>query len=220
MNKIISFGLCPFVQRSLITMNHKKVPYDVEYIDLANKPDWFLKISPLGKVPVLEVKDRDVVLFESAVINEYIDETSEGSLLPLDPLLRAKDRAYIELSSAAIMSYFQAAIAQDEESYIAKKVELEKNLSSLLAQYQGPFYNGNSLSLVDTGAIPLIQRMIITKNLMEDLNLSKENNQKLNSWLEATLHLDEVKKSVPENFEADFQEYLATTRNSYIHNKA
>ncbi|MES2034183.1 MAG: glutathione S-transferase N-terminal domain-containing protein, partial [Pseudomonadota bacterium] len=55
---LISFPLCPFVQRAIIALEEKKVPYDVVYIDLTNKPDWFLKLSPLGKVPVLKV-ERD-----------------------------------------------------------------------------------------------------------------------------------------------------------------
>ncbi len=70
--ELISFNLCPFVQRSVITLNKKGIDYKITYIDLADKPDWFLALSPLGKVPVL--KHGDEVLFESAVINEYLDE--------------------------------------------------------------------------------------------------------------------------------------------------
>ena len=49
---LISFNLCPYVQRSVITLEEKGVPYDIEYVDLYAKPDWFLKISPFGKVKV------------------------------------------------------------------------------------------------------------------------------------------------------------------------
>lgn len=58
MNKLtlISFPTCPFVQRAVIALNEKGVDFDVIYIDLANKPEWFLEISPLGKVPVLKVE--------------------------------------------------------------------------------------------------------------------------------------------------------------------
>ena len=55
--KLVSFKLWPYVQRSVVTLNHLQVPYEIEYIDLANKPDWFLEISPLGKVPVVQVND-------------------------------------------------------------------------------------------------------------------------------------------------------------------
>ena len=73
---LISFDICPFVQRSVITLEEKGVKYNIKYIELENKPDWFLAISPFGKVPVLQVNDK--VLFESAVINEYLDETVPG----------------------------------------------------------------------------------------------------------------------------------------------
>ncbi|OIQ20060.1 MAG: hypothetical protein BM556_06110 [Bacteriovorax sp. MedPE-SWde] len=213
MNTIISFGLCPFVQRSLITMNHKKVPYKVKYIDLENKPDWFLKISPLGKVPVLQVGDE--VLFESAVINEYIDEVTSGTLHPTDPLQKAFERAYIELSSAVTMNYFQTAISKDEDSYKANKEALEKNLTSLLDKFKGPYFRGEEFSLVDTSAVPALQRLALSGNLLEELNLSDAINKKLNQWLESTLPLESVQKSVPENFEEDFREYLIK-KESYI----
>ena len=70
--ELISFKLCPFVQRSVIVLLEKEAPFDITYIDLSNPPDWFKAISPMGKVPVLKVDDT--VLFESAVIMEYLDE--------------------------------------------------------------------------------------------------------------------------------------------------
>ena len=216
MNTIISFGLCPFVQRSLITMNYKKVPYEVKYIDLENKPDWFLEISPIGKVPVLKVGKE--VLFESAVINEYVDEVSEGSLLLSDPLQKAIERAYIELASSVTMSYFQTATAEDKESYQNKKEGLEKGLTSLLNKFKGPFFRGNDFSLVDTSAIPVLQRITLTNNLREDLKLSDEIFTKLDQWLESTLSMEEVINSVPKNFSSDYNEYLVK-RNSYIHKR-
>ena len=84
---LISFKLCPFVQRAVITLLHKKIDFTIEYINLQKKPDWFLEISPLGKVPLLRVKDH--VLFESAVINEYLDEAHGDPMLPKDPLEKA-----------------------------------------------------------------------------------------------------------------------------------
>ena len=71
--KLISHKLCPYVQRAVIALSEKGVPFERIDIDLANKPDWFLKISPLGKVPVLVVTTDagEVALFESNVICEY-----------------------------------------------------------------------------------------------------------------------------------------------------
>src|SRR5216117_4076549 len=78
---LISHKLCPYVQRAVIALNEKGVAFERVDIDLANKPDWFLKISPLGKVPVLVVRseDSEVALFESNVICEYIEDTQAGA---------------------------------------------------------------------------------------------------------------------------------------------
>ena len=65
--ELISFKLCPFVQRAAIILLFKKIPFRTSYIDLANPPDWFRAISPFGKVPVLRL-DETTVLFESSVI--------------------------------------------------------------------------------------------------------------------------------------------------------
>ena len=87
--KLISHKLCPYVQRAVIGLKEKGVPFERVDIDLANKPNWFLKLSPLGKVPVLVVTtDKgEVALFESNVICEYIEETQAGAKLhPVDAL--------------------------------------------------------------------------------------------------------------------------------------
>jgi len=76
--ELISFKTCPFVQRAAITLGYKKVEHEVTYIDLADPPDWFLDISPLAKVPILKVDGE--ILFESAVINEYLDDITGGDL--------------------------------------------------------------------------------------------------------------------------------------------
>ena len=78
---LVSFDACPFVQRAAILLQEQNRTYDITYIDLRNKPDWFLEISPNGKVPVLKVEETPI--FESAVILEYLDDTAEqGRLLP------------------------------------------------------------------------------------------------------------------------------------------
>src|ERR1700758_1695749 len=86
--KLISHKLCPYVQRAGIALTEKGVPFERIDIDLANKPDWFLKISPLGKTPVLVVGEN--AIFESAVILEYLEETQAHPLHPSDALRRAE----------------------------------------------------------------------------------------------------------------------------------
>src|SRR4051812_11274642 len=82
---LISHDLCPYVQRAVIALGEKGVEFAREYVDLANKPEWFLKMSPLGKVPLLKVGNE--VIFESSVILEYLEETQPNPLYPQDPLI-------------------------------------------------------------------------------------------------------------------------------------
>src|SRR5689334_17901425 len=97
---LISHPLCPYVQRAAIVLQEKGVAYERRDIDLANKPDWFLRISPLGKTPVLLVDDE--AIFESAVICEYLDDTLAPRLHPQDPLQRARHRAWMEFGSSLL----------------------------------------------------------------------------------------------------------------------
>ena len=124
--KLVSHRLCPYVQRAVIALTEKGVPFERIDIDLDNKPDWFLKISPLGKTPVLLV--GDTAIFESAVILEYLEETQPGPLHPADPLKRAEHRAWIEFSSAVLGDIWGLEVATDEAAFTARAGQLEKRL--------------------------------------------------------------------------------------------
>ena len=110
--ELISHRLCPYVQRAVIALAEKGVPFERVDIDLANKPDWFLALSPLGKTPVLLV--GDVPIFESAVILEYLEETQPKPLHPADPLRRAEHRAWIEFGSAVLSDIAGLYAAPDQ----------------------------------------------------------------------------------------------------------
>ena len=123
--KLISFALCPYVQRALIVLKEKNVPFERVDIDLANKPDWFLKLSPLGKVPVLQSGDN--VLFESQVIAEYLDEVTDGSLHPSDPIEKAVHRAWIEFASQTLNAIWGFYVSENEEDFLkAREVIVDK----------------------------------------------------------------------------------------------
>ncbi len=116
--KLISHKLCPCVQRAVIALTEKRVTFERIDIDLANKPDWFVAISPLGKTPVLQV--GDVPIFESAVILEYLEETQPRPLHPTDPLRRAEHRAWIEFGSTVLNDIAGFYAASDEAAFKAK----------------------------------------------------------------------------------------------------
>ena len=100
--ELISNTLCPYTQRVAIQLAEKGLEARRTYIDLAAKPDWFVQLSPQGKVPVLRVGDTAV--FETSVICEYIEETAADRtpLWPTQALDRARHRAWAEFASAVI----------------------------------------------------------------------------------------------------------------------
>jgi len=156
--RLVSFKICPFVQRAAIVLQAKNVDYDIEYIDLRNKPDWFLKLSPLGKVPILEVDGT--VLFESQVIAEYLDEVEGPPMHPETPLERAKHRAFIEVISTALGETWRMSQAETKEEVDKLVASVRDKLHRLgEAHSGGKFFGGDSLSLLDAAAAPLLQRL-------------------------------------------------------------
>ena len=114
--EIVSAKTCPYVQRVMILLEEKGVEYTHTTIDLKNKPAWFKQLSPLGKVPLLKLLVGRV-LFESQVINEYLDEVEAPELNPLDPVTKAENRAWIELISGSIMNFggYYGSVAKNKK---------------------------------------------------------------------------------------------------------
>jgi len=147
--KLISHKLCPYVQRAVIALAEKSVPFERIDIDLVNKPDWFKAMSPLGKTPVLDVDGT--AIFESAVILEYLEETQSNPLHPADPLARAEHRAWIEFGSAVLNDIAGLYAAPDEAVFDAKRAALRDKFTRLETRLrQGPWFAGERFSLVDT----------------------------------------------------------------------
>ncbi|ENN88085.1 glutathione S-transferase l [Rhizobium freirei PRF 81] len=159
---LVSHHLCPYVQRAAIALAEKNVPFERRYIDLSAKPDWFLAISPLGKVPLLIVRQVDgteVVLFESAVICEYLEETQAGAPLhPADPLERALHRGWIEFGSSILSDLWGFETAKDAATYEIKRLALIDKFGRVEAELgAGPFFAGEAFSLVDAVFAPIFR---------------------------------------------------------------
>jgi glutathione S-transferase len=146
--RLISHKLCPYVQRAVIALTEKGVVFERIDIDLANKPDWFLKVSPLGKTPVLMV--GDAAIFESAVILEYLEETEPKPLHPPDPLRRAEHRAWIEFGSTVLSDIAGFYAAPDEAAFRARTAQLADRFARLETRIAAtPWFDGAEFSLVD-----------------------------------------------------------------------
>ncbi|RVU33884.1 glutathione S-transferase family protein [Hwanghaeella grinnelliae] len=150
---LVSHALCPYVQRAAISLVEKGVAFDRRDVDLANKPDWFLEISPLGKTPVLTVAGE--AIFESSAILEYLEDTLAPSLHPDDPVLKARHRGWIEVGSAVLNDIAGLYGAKDRQGFDAKAAALKAKFARVEAALgEGPYFSGADFSLVDAVFAP------------------------------------------------------------------
>ncbi len=199
---LISHTLCPYVQRAVIALIEKRVPFERIDIDLANKPDWFLKISPLGKVPVLLVAtdDGEVALFESNVICEYIEDTQGGAKLhPQDPLVRAQHRAWMEFGSTILSELWglettgdPAVFETKRKAVAAKFARVEEALST------GPFFAGEQFSLVDAVFAPIFRYFDVFDELT-DLSVFADT-PKVRAWRKELAKRPSVRSAVSPDY--------------------
>ncbi|MBN9488688.1 MAG: glutathione S-transferase family protein [Alphaproteobacteria bacterium] len=163
---LVSFDLCPYVQRAAITLAEKGVAFDRRTVDLANRPDWFKALSPLGKVPLLQV--GDAVLFESAPIVEYLDETHSPALHPADPLTRAQHRAWMEVGSSILADIWGIETTPDKAAFDGHKQKLREKFTRLEAELgQGPYFAGSAFSLVDAVFAPAFRYFDVFDRLVD-----------------------------------------------------
>jgi glutathione S-transferase len=207
---LCSFKTCPWVQRAAIVLRAKKIEYDINYIDRDNRPEWFLKISPHSKVPVLVVDGKDS-LFESNAIAEYLDETVPPRLHPEDPMARARNRAWTDFVPDFAEAISSAAYSNSEEEFAKNAATIAKpfgKLEQALAERgnDGPYFNGPKFSLVDAAYAPFLQRYTFMDRLKPVGVIEKF--PRLAAWRDALLAHAAVKASTVPNIEAVWQENL------------
>lgn len=210
---LISNDLCPFTQRAAIQLAEKGVPFTRTYIDLADKPDWFRRISPLGKVPVLRI--GETVVFESAVICEYLEETAPGQPLhPADPLQRARHRGWIEFASAVVADVFGFYMAPDVSAFDRKSDDLRGRFRWLEDGLgPGPYFAGCDFHLVDAAFAPVF-RLFDGFDRIGDFGLL-DGMPAIAAYRAALAARDSVQQAVVPDYQARFLRYLAT-RDSYL----
>jgi glutathione S-transferase len=210
--KLISHKLCPYMQRAVIALTEKRIPFERIDIDLANKPDWFLKVSPLGKTPVLMVGDH--AIFESAVILEYLEETQAHPLHPADALRRAEHRAWIEFGSAVLNDIAGLYSAADQAAFKAKAAQLEARFARLETRLiAAPWFDGETFSLVDAVFGPVFRYFDVFDEIGEFGILSGK--PKLARWRSALAARPSVKSAVSPDYPVLLRDFLHRRR-SYI----
>jgi len=203
--KLISHRLCPYVQRAVIALSEKAVAFERIDIDLADRPHWFLKISPLGKTPVLLV--GDTAIFESAVILEYLEEAHPKPLHPADPLARAEHRGWIEFGSAVLGDIAGFYAARDEATFKAKAAQLEQKFERLEARIAAsPWFEGEHFSLVDAVFGPVFRYFDVFDEIGDFGILAGK--PKLARWREALAARTSVRAAVSADYPALLRDFI------------
>lgn len=210
---LISHVLCPYVQRAIIILKEKNIPFTRTDINLARKPSWFKQKSPMGKVPILIIDDNRT-LFESSVICEYLDEVTVGSLYPTNSFEKAHHRSLIELASAILNNIASLYSAKDKASFqnihaeIKKKfLFIEKELSSK------PYFSGDKFNLIDAVYGPVFRYFEVFDSFTE-LN-TFTHIPKCQVWRKTLSQRKSIQQAVPQDYSILLLQFLIN-RNSYI----
>ena len=203
--ELISFKVCPFVQRTVVVAKEKNIDLKIKYIDIENKPDWFLKVSPLGKVPLLRVGDQSI--FESSVIMNFFDEITEGNLCLTDPVQNAINNSWIEFSHELISNQFQYFRCKDHyhlekkrATYINSLTRLEQIVDS------APYFNGTVFNLIDAAFSSVFKCQEIVSNFTGEYLL--ESFPKLTLWGSHLMKRTSVQQSTTDDYEQELIVFL------------
>ena len=200
--KVVSFKICPFVQRVTALLEAKAIAYDVKYISLREKPSWFLDISPHGQVPVL-ITDGGLALFESDAIVEYIEEAFPPLQPNVSPEQRALNRAWSYLASNNYLVQCGAQRSPNQDVLEERSAKLGKAFDRMEKQLTGtPYFGGDALGMVDIAWLPLLHRASLVEwHSGYDFVGPRP---KLKRWQEVLLADDLAAKSVAPDFEEAF----------------
>jgi len=209
---LVSHHLCPYVQRAAIALAEKNVPFERVSVDLGNKPDWFRRLSPLGKVPLLQVGGR--VIFESNVILEFLEETLPNPLHPETAIDRADHRAWIEFGSAILNDIARFYGAPDADSFETHRSALASKFARVEERLEsGPFFAGGDFSLVDAVYGPIF-RYFDTFDRIGDFGIHS-GLSKVAAWRVVLAQRPSVRDAIAEDYPERLRDFLLR-RNSHL----
>jgi glutathione S-transferase len=161
--QLYSYEACPYAQRTQMALQEKQLDYELVEVDLYDRPSWWAELSPYGKVPLL--KQGDAVVYESAIINEYLEDSfADTPLLPADPLGRARARIWMAYCDSHFMPACHQLIEdrRDDHQQVENRQKLcdvflfmEKGMTELA---DGPYWMGEQFTLVDAQFAPFFER--------------------------------------------------------------
>ncbi|MEM7042683.1 MAG: glutathione S-transferase family protein [Pseudomonadota bacterium] len=200
--KVVSFKICPFVQRVTALLEAKNIDYELEFISLSDKPQWFLDISPNGQVPVL-ITDGGKALFESDAIVEYLEEAFPPLQPDISPEERATNRAWSYLASKNYLVQCSAQRSPDRDVLEERSAKLGKALDRIEKQLGDTlFFAGDKIGMVDIAWLALLHRAdIIEKRSGYDFIGDRP---KLKAWQRQLMDTGLAEKSVAPDFKEAF----------------
>jgi RNA polymerase-associated protein len=159
MMTLYSGTTCPYSQRCRIVLYEKGMDFQVIDVDLGNKPEDLAVINPYNRVPVLV--ERDLVLYEANIINEYIDERfPHPQLMPADPVLRARARLFLHNFEEQLFRRIPEIESNDAKVAEKARSMVRDNLVLLAPMFvKQPYMLGEEFSMLDVAIAPLLWRL-------------------------------------------------------------
>lgn len=159
MMRLYSGTVDPYSHRCRIVLFEKGMDFEVIDVDLTNKTEDLAILNPYGEVPVLV--ERDLVLSEANIINEYIDERfPHPQLMPADPVMRARARLFLYNFEQDLFSHIRDIESSDEETADKARKVVRDNLTQLVPIFGKQSYlMGDEYSMLDVAITPLLWRL-------------------------------------------------------------
>jgi glutathione S-transferase len=207
--KIVGHRLCPYVQRVVIVMIEKGIDFERVDIDLDNKPAWLGDISPGLQVPVFSA-GRDEWLFESGVIARYLDQVTDGGLMPSDPWARACHEAWMAYADGMLNIVARIIYRDVNASAFAISLrELEERLRIVDERFQPQkYFAGDAFGLIDAVFATLFRYFSVLDRVSET-KLSDFLPEKLTEWWALAGRHRSVKDAVPATYEAELVQFIS-----------
>ena len=150
---------CPFSQRCRIVLHEKGMDFEIKDIDLHEKPEIIASLNPYNQVPVLV--ERDLTLYESNIINEYIDERfPHPQLMPADPVMRARARLMLFNMERDLFSLLSdVACGTPKAAEKARGIIRDSLLQIAPLFTKQKYLLGEVYSMLDVALAPLLWRL-------------------------------------------------------------
>ncbi|HXF46938.1 MAG TPA: glutathione S-transferase N-terminal domain-containing protein [Burkholderiaceae bacterium] len=151
---------CPFSQRCRFVLFEKGMDFEIKDVDLFNKPEDINVMNPYGQVPILV--ERDLILYESNIINEYIDERfPHPQLMPADPVMRARARLFLFNFERELFVHVQTIENSNKQPAIEKAKSIIRDRLTQLAPIllKNKYMLGDDFSMLDVAIAPLLWRL-------------------------------------------------------------